>query len=243
MTVAELTDRIAEAIEHLNSGTTPSARYVSGGVVVEARGRLLMAYSDFAYQGWHFPKGGLDEGESSLEGALREVSEETGGVVAKQAKSQTIFELKPGRPYNEPIGFGSPRGEDLERRSSHKMSLGAAKLLDDAAVEAWIDPELYKTYRYDVFDELVRRRVRVWWMTVPTYHLLVYQEGVAVPTQDTDAVEWHFPQDILDLKPPGPKRSRSKMSGAVRTILEWPDFKSAIDKARKEAADAGDVVE
>ena len=76
-------DQIADAIEMINSTPTPARRMVGGGVVVDARGRLLVCYSDFAYQGWHFPKGGLDEGETTLEGAIREVEEESGGVKAK----------------------------------------------------------------------------------------------------------------------------------------------------------------
>ncbi len=52
---------------------------LSAGVVIVRRGppgeRLLVLR---AYRNWDFPKGGLEEGETPLEAARREVEEETG---------------------------------------------------------------------------------------------------------------------------------------------------------------------
>jgi 8-oxo-dGTP pyrophosphatase MutT (NUDIX family) len=233
-------DQLADAIGEINSTSTPARRLVGGGVVVDAAGRLLVCYSDFAYQGWHFPKGGLDEGESTLEGAIREVEEESGGVIAKPYSGNVVFALQPGRVYREPIGFGSTRAEAPEHRTTDKMSLGAAHLLAEAAREARVDPEDLERHKYEIFDALVARGVRVAWVTVPTYHLLVYAGGRHRVTWESQAVEWHTPAEVRALRPPGKGFGKPRVGGAARALLDWPDFDALVEKARAEALRAPD---
>jgi len=240
MSLALHIDQIADAIEMINSTSTPARRLVGGGVVVDARGRLLVCYSDFAYQGWHFPKGGLDEGETTLEGAIREVEEESGGVIAKAYSGNVVFELQPGRVYREPIGFGSSRAEPAKHRTSERISLGAAHLLIEAAREARIELEEVERYRYEIFDALVRRGTKVAWVTVPTYHLLVYDAGRQSATWESQAVEWHTPAEVRVLKAPDKPQGKPRVGGAARAILEWPDFDALVEKARAEAKVAPD---
>jgi len=235
MSLPLIIDQIADAIGVINSTSTPAKRLVGGGVVVDAQGRLLVCYSEFAYQGWHFPKGGLDEGEDSLTGAIREVEEESGGVIAKPFSGNIVFELRPGKVYREPIGFGSSRSEPPEHRTSEKMSLGAEQLLVEAAKEARIDLDELHQHRYEIFDTLVQRHVRVAWVTVPTYHLLVYDAGKAQATWESVAVEWHTPAEIRELRAPGKSFGKARIGGAARAILEWPNFDALVDKARTEA--------
>jgi 8-oxo-dGTP pyrophosphatase MutT (NUDIX family) len=236
MPLSLLIDQIADAIGVINTTSTPARRLVGGGVVVDALGRVLVCYSDFAYQGWHFPKGGLDEGESSLEGAIREVEEESGGVLAKPFSGDVVFALQPGRVYREPLGFGSSRAESPSDRTSDKISLGAAHLLAEAAREARIDLDELSAHKYEVFDELVSRGVDVAWVTVPTYHLLVYAGGVPRPTSESQAVEWHTPAEVRALRPPGKTQGRPRVGGAARTLLDWPDFDALVERAKSEAA-------
>jgi len=233
-------DQIADAIEMINSTSTPARRMVGGGVVVDARGRLLVCYSDFAYQGWHFPKGGLDEGETTLEGAIREVEEESGGVTAKAYSGNVVFALQPGRVYREPIGFGSSRAEPAKHRTSERISLGASHLLIEAAREARIDLDEIERHRYEIFDALVSRAVRVAWVTVPTYHLLVYDSGRHAATWESQAVEWHTPAEVRALRAPDKPTGKPRVGGAARAILEWPDFDALVEKARAEAKVAPD---
>src|SRR5262245_26518797 len=216
MPLSLLIDQIADAVGVLNTTSTRARRLVGGGVVVDARGRVLVCYSDFAYQGWHFPKGGLDEGESTLEGAVREVEEESGGVRTKPFSGDVVFALKPGKVYREPIGFGSSRADPPDRRTTDRISLGADNLLAEAAREARIDPADLAAHKYEVFDALVERGVRVAWVTVPTYHLLVYESGTARPTWESAAVEWHTPAVVRELRPPGKPYGKSRVGGAAR---------------------------
>ena len=240
MSLQLIIDQVADAIGEINSTSTPARRLVGGGVVVDARGRLLVCYSEFAYQGWHFPKGGLDEGEDSLTGAIREVEEESGGVIAKEYSGKVVFALRPGKVYREPIGFGSSRSEPPEHRTSEKISLGASQLLQDAAKEARIDAEEMQRYWYDIFDALVQRHIRVAWVTVPTYHLLANAGGKAKATWESQAVEWHSPAEVRELRTPGKSTGKPRLGGAARAILEWPDFDSMVEKAKVEAKEAID---
>jgi 8-oxo-dGTP pyrophosphatase MutT (NUDIX family) len=235
MSLQLLIDQLADAIGVINSTSTPARRLVGGGVVVDARGRVLVCYSDFAYQGWHFPKGGLDEGESTLEGAIREVEEESGGVIAKPYSGDVVFALRPGKVYREPIGFGSSRSDPPDRRTTDRISLGADNLLSEAAREAQIDPAELAAHKYEIFDTLVARGTRVAWVTVPTYHLLVYAGGTARPTWESAAVEWHPPAAVRELRAPGKPYGKPRVGGAARALLEWPDFDALVERAKGEA--------
>jgi 8-oxo-dGTP pyrophosphatase MutT (NUDIX family) len=235
MSLSLTIDQIADAIGMINSTSTPARRLVGGGVVVDARGRLLVCYSDFAYQGWHFPKGGLDEGESTLEGAIREVEEESGGVRARPFSGNVVFNLQPGRVYREPIGFGSSRAEPPKHRTSERISLGAEHLLAEAAREARIDLDEVHQHRYEIFDALVSRGTRVAWVTVPTYHLLVYDAGKHTATWESQFVEWHTPAEVRNLRAPDKPHGKPRVGGAARAILEWPDFDAIVERAKAEA--------
>ncbi len=54
----------------------PKPRPSSGGIVLGPDGRLVIVEQHG--NSWSFPKGGLEEGESELEAAVREIREETG---------------------------------------------------------------------------------------------------------------------------------------------------------------------
>jgi len=49
----------------------------AGGVLVDERGRVYLTYKKSRDE-WALPKGGIEEGESELEAAEREIKEETG---------------------------------------------------------------------------------------------------------------------------------------------------------------------
>jgi bis(5'-nucleosidyl)-tetraphosphatase len=60
---------------------------------------------------WEFPKGGVDEGETLLQTALRELQEETG-------LPQDDLRVVPGFEWNETYRFTS--GREAERTLIHK---------------------------------------------------------------------------------------------------------------------------
>ena len=71
-----------------------------GGVVI-FRGKILLLYKNIRnrYEGWVFPKGTVEEGESFEETALREVREESGAdarIVSYIGKSQYTFSTAQG---------------------------------------------------------------------------------------------------------------------------------------------------
>jgi hypothetical protein len=112
-----------------------------------------------------------------------------------------------------------------EEASAH----GEGKESCEAAKEARIDLDELHQHRYEIFDALVQRHVRVAWVTVPTYHLLVYDAGKAQATWESVAVEWHSPAEIASA--PGRSFGRARIGGAARAILEWPNFDALVEKA------------
>ena len=74
----------------------PRVRVLSAGVAVIRRDqnewRLLLLR---AYQYWDFPKGRVEAGETALEGARREVAEETGITELSFHWGEAYFETGP----------------------------------------------------------------------------------------------------------------------------------------------------
>ena len=81
----------------------------AGGVVVKGNKQLLM----FRRGVWDLPKGKLDEGESSREGAAREVQEETGIRVSVGERICTTWHTYSlnGNPYSETYEVVSDGGD------------------------------------------------------------------------------------------------------------------------------------
>src|SRR5205823_7572051 len=101
---SEWIDRVRDELRRLARGPVP--RPVGGGIVVEHGGRLAMIAGSYSAQGWHFPKGGLDEGETSLDAALKETHEEAGlEAVPVDVPPLSVV----ARTFTETLGFGSPR--------------------------------------------------------------------------------------------------------------------------------------
>jgi 8-oxo-dGTP diphosphatase len=52
-------------------------KVAAGGIVIDGEGRILLVHRPH-YDDWSFPKGGVDNGETIEQAALREVKEEAG---------------------------------------------------------------------------------------------------------------------------------------------------------------------
>ncbi len=175
--------KVEAAIKELTSARA-YPRPVAGGVVVNGEGQVLLAYSTYAGQGWHFPKGGLDEGETPLECAVREVEEE-GGVKTRALPSLPAFDLAGGSTFSEPLAWGSPRGH----AGRGKINQGTANLLRDAARRAGVRDEDFEGLKYPLFD-LLGKRVRVLWQSVATYFVLAYASDSLATDGESEQVRW-----------------------------------------------------
>jgi 8-oxo-dGTP pyrophosphatase MutT (NUDIX family) len=74
--------------------------FSAGGIVLNSKGEVLLIHNaamrDPKKSYWGFPKGHIEEGESSKEAAVREVEEETGlivEVIKKIGESSYIFTI------------------------------------------------------------------------------------------------------------------------------------------------------
>jgi putative (di)nucleoside polyphosphate hydrolase len=85
------------------------ARYFRAGVgavVLEPNGRVLLLERSDVPGSWQFPQGGLDDGETPLQAARREVEEETG----IPARTLRLLGQHPDLlAYELPAGNQSPR--------------------------------------------------------------------------------------------------------------------------------------
>ncbi len=85
-------------------------RNTAGGIIVNGEGKIALVWQN--QNSWAFPKGGIDEGESVMHAALREIKEETG-------LEESNLELVEALPTYERYSIGKDgTGEDRSRPSS-----------------------------------------------------------------------------------------------------------------------------
>src|SRR5437773_2252066 len=121
--------RRADKRANRNSGLkTKHQRHKSAGVIVFRRVDnqclfLLMLSKQTKRPLWEFPKGGVDKGETILQAALRELSEETG-------ISETEVTLVPDFQRTEDYRFTA--GEDGQRTLIHKQVTDVSRMPSSA---------------------------------------------------------------------------------------------------------------
>lgn len=216
-------------------------RPVAGVAVVDGKGRLALVYSSYGGQGWHFPKGGIDEHETPSEAALKELAEEA-GLVARPV-SERVFEIG-GGTFTQTLGFGSPRvqppnlihhpvcdyfGQTFRVESgpptaSH-MSLGALLALGDAAGRAGLPKDEFLGMRYQVFDAC--REVRVLWRQQPVYLVAAFEKSdPALLTGETEAVRWWSMDELTGADSPVHRH--------VKELVAQPDFQELVVRAGRQ---------
>lgn len=83
--------------------------HISTGIAIVRDGKILMvrrAEGDFLAGNFELPGGGVDEGETITEGAIREVKEETGLTVSKIVATFDGFDYSTDRkPHVRQINF------------------------------------------------------------------------------------------------------------------------------------------
>lgn len=89
------------------------------GIILIRDGKVLMTNRPKA-DGWDFPKGHVNEGESDLMGAMRELEEETGYILLQSKMKPFLFETiyefqKESRVYFKQCYFRLAWAEKLEQ--------------------------------------------------------------------------------------------------------------------------------
>ena len=82
--------------------------FSAGGVLVDKKRRIYLIHK-LSRDEWVLPKGGIEEGESALEAAEREIKEETG--------YQNVKALKP-KPFKTSTWVFTPEGKDTEEQKT-----------------------------------------------------------------------------------------------------------------------------
>ena len=237
---------VARGLVRLASET--HRRPVSGLIIVDGRGRVAMAYQEYANQGWCFPKGGIDHTESSAEAAVREAREEIGLEVELLAVEPLSFT---GRAFHDSLGFGSPR---VARSVIHKpvcryfgdrhevtkgespgdsISKGAYDLISRAwTMERGFEPS--ESEVLEVFD--AAHSMMVTWLQSPTYHLAAFRSHVPQEmTGETDEAAWVNPLEIIERAGEGVMTLPRKMHGDVVKVAAMPDFMRLVQLASASA--------
>lgn len=134
-------------------------RQAAGGVVIDARGLVLLREPKNHYGGyvWTFAKGGVDAGETAPRAALREVREETGwtahivsrlGVFSGDTTETTYFLMRPvrkaGRHDAETQSLKWVSREDAERMIGQTVST-KGKIRDLAVLKLAYEAHLRAT--------------------------------------------------------------------------------------------------
>lgn len=161
--------QVEKAIEAVLGEREAFPRPVARGIVVNPYRRILRGQPNDGSH-WQYPGGGLDEGESSLDAAIRETREE-GQVVTEGVAGIHPFPAIKSQRSADCLAFGAPRRYEPGGR----MSKSADDLLRAAARRLGLDEQDYLRCRYDWFDRL-GKRLSVPWQGVITYHVLALKE-------------------------------------------------------------------
>ncbi len=232
-----------EPIRHalLQTAGRDTLRPVAGVAVVDGQGRLALVYSSYGGQGWHFPKGGIDEHETPIEAALKELAEEA-GLVARPV-SERLFPVR-GGTFTQTLGFGSPRiqpanqihhplcdyfGRPVQIQAgpptANHISLGALLALRSAADQAGLPAHDFADMRYQVFDACHRERVL--WRQQPVY-LVASLTGSdpSLLTGETEAVRWWRMDELTGADSPVHRH--------VKELVALPDFQELVNQAGRQ---------
>ncbi|MDE1925449.1 MAG: NUDIX domain-containing protein [Patescibacteria group bacterium] len=139
-------------------------RQSAGGIIVGPMGKLLLVYQH--NDSWSFPKGGLEEGESELDAAKREIAEETGVtdlLLLGELGSYERYSIAKG-------GVGEDYGLGLRKRTFFLFATGqteASPRDDEVTQTRWVsvdealallthpkDAEFLQSVRTKVEEEL-----------------------------------------------------------------------------------------
>jgi 8-oxo-dGTP pyrophosphatase MutT (NUDIX family) len=233
-------ERVRQELLRLAHGPLP--RPVAGGIVVARGARLAMILGGSRAAGWNFPKGGIDEGETSLQAALKETGEEAGLEALPVDVPPMSIEA---RVFRDTLGFGSPRGSKpaiyhprcqyfgewrailQAAPAGSQISLGAVRLLEQAATAASVTD--FAAVKELLFDALRGEKIR--WQQMPTFHVLAF---VAYRperlTGESTAVRWWTVEELLHAIDFG-----GNVSKQVRQLLP-PEKREAFAEAVRIAA-------
>lgn len=123
----------------------------AGVVVFDGRGRVLVGrrLRRVGEEVWQFPQGGIDEGESPLEGALRELEEEIG-----TRDVEILAELPDAVRYDLPDDLERPP-KWARRYRGQEQHWFAVRLRDEGAIDLETDKPEFDAYRWVTLDEAV----------------------------------------------------------------------------------------
>ena len=185
-------------------------RPVCGGVVKNDEGKYLIVHSDFANQGWFFPKGGMDEGETTIEAAKREVQEESGVISINSILAPSIV-VKSKFVFENTLGFDSPRTHN-EGNSISQGAYDALKKVSDLIGQS---NEWFIENRYNLFDKF--SNIMVKWKSEPIiYHFFTHKGNDVGKSNETDDVKWLTIDEIKKI---------SHLHGHTRQIISSSSFK------------------
>jgi hypothetical protein len=176
----------------------------------------------------------MDEGESSLQGAIRELGEET-WLVGRGLEPAAEFGFGPfpgSSPFTELLAFGSPR-----REGKINISQAAANLLREAAARSDIDPAACEDpyRRYAWFDALADMPVR--WRQWNHFHVLALAgrcglSGGHRPNHvpEMDELRWVSLSEV--------QQDQQGKASFFRDLVFNTAFAAAIERAAEQAQDS-----
>lgn len=109
---------------------------VSSDAIIEKGGKIVLIYRKNFPQGWAFPGGHLDAGETLKEAAIREAKEETGIDVEIVNASSATGEIG---IYDDPKR--DPRKRMIGAVFAARPKAGSLKASTDAKEARWFSPE------------------------------------------------------------------------------------------------------
>jgi len=136
-------------------------RSVAATILVNKEGEYLIVKKPRKNHAWQFPQGGVEDGETLLEGAQRELKEECGAELNVEFSSESVGEYSYDFPKDFKRHDKNIMGVKVTCLTAQFISVEIELEVEELEDYAWVTKEAFGDYFEGEYLEVVRKSLKV----------------------------------------------------------------------------------